>query len=107
MGRKNGWCPYFLARHMIAFANVVVYNYQYMLDPKARLASPDRALGRFNVEQPPHMQTAAAKSVGGRQNARRRPLFRLGAARAAESSCWDAALLSHSQRWHPRLGKPA
>lgn len=33
-GRKKGWCPYFLARHMIAFANVVVYNYQYMLDPK-------------------------------------------------------------------------
>ena len=33
-GRKQGWCPYFLARHMLAFANVVVYNYQYMLDPK-------------------------------------------------------------------------
>ena len=34
LGRKKGWCPYFLARHMLAFANVVVYNYQYMLDPK-------------------------------------------------------------------------
>ena len=33
-GRKRTWCPYFLARHMISFANVVVYNYQYMLDPK-------------------------------------------------------------------------
>ena len=33
-GRKQGWCPYFLARHMLTFANVVVYNYQYMLDPK-------------------------------------------------------------------------
>ncbi|GLC50205.1 hypothetical protein PLESTB_000354000 [Pleodorina starrii] len=33
-GRKHGWCPYFLARHMMAFANVVVYNYQYMIDPK-------------------------------------------------------------------------
>ncbi|KAG1659685.1 hypothetical protein FOA52_004324 [Chlamydomonas sp. UWO 241] len=33
-GRKQGWCPYFLARHMMAFANVVVYNYQYMIDPK-------------------------------------------------------------------------
>jgi len=33
-GRKKGWCPYFLARHMLAFSNVVVYNYQYMLDPK-------------------------------------------------------------------------
>lgn len=34
LGRKAKWCPYFLARHMMAFANVVVYNYQYMLDPK-------------------------------------------------------------------------
>uniref|UniRef100_A0A061RL20 DNA 5'-3' helicase n=1 Tax=Tetraselmis sp. GSL018 TaxID=582737 RepID=A0A061RL20_9CHLO len=33
-GREKGWCPYFLARHMIAFSNVIVYNYQYMLDPK-------------------------------------------------------------------------
>jgi DNA excision repair protein ERCC-2 len=33
-GRKQGWCPYFLARHMMSFANVVVYNYQYMIDPK-------------------------------------------------------------------------
>lgn len=33
-GRERGWCPYFLARHMIQFANVVVYNYQYLLDPK-------------------------------------------------------------------------
>ena len=33
-GRKKGWCPYYLARHMISLANVVVYNYQYMLDPK-------------------------------------------------------------------------
>eukprot|EP00798_Chlamydomonas_sp_ICE-L_P026872 gene26872-4481_t len=33
-GRKRGWCPYFLARHMLTFSNVVVYNYQYMIDPK-------------------------------------------------------------------------
>lgn len=33
-GRKKGWCPYFLARHMIAFVNVVVYSYQYLVDPK-------------------------------------------------------------------------
>ncbi|KAI5067370.1 hypothetical protein GOP47_0017898 [Adiantum capillus-veneris] len=33
-GKQKGWCPYFLARHMIQFANVVVYNYQYLLDPK-------------------------------------------------------------------------
>ncbi|KAL2939574.1 General transcription and DNA repair factor IIH helicase subunit XPD [Bienertia sinuspersici] len=33
-GKKKGWCPYFLARHMVQFANVVVYSYQYLLDPK-------------------------------------------------------------------------
>eukprot|EP00213_Chloropicon_mariensis_P001992 CAMPEP_0197480652 /NCGR_PEP_ID=MMETSP1309-20131121/42434_1 /TAXON_ID=464262 /ORGANISM="Genus nov. species nov., Strain RCC998" /LENGTH=738 /DNA_ID=CAMNT_0043022669 /DNA_START=139 /DNA_END=2351 /DNA_ORIENTATION=+ len=33
-GEEKGWCPYFLARHMISYANVIVYNYQYMLDPK-------------------------------------------------------------------------
>ena len=37
-GRKKGWCPYYLARHMLAYANVIVYNYQYMLDPKVRLS---------------------------------------------------------------------
>ena len=30
----KGFCPYFLARHAIQFADVVVYNYQYLLDPK-------------------------------------------------------------------------
>jgi DNA excision repair protein ERCC-2 len=34
VGTEKGWCPYFLARHLIAYANVIVYNYQYMLDPK-------------------------------------------------------------------------
>ena len=33
-GRTKGWCPYFTARHMIKCSNVVVYNYQYLLDPK-------------------------------------------------------------------------
>ncbi|KAF8401662.1 hypothetical protein HHK36_012608 [Tetracentron sinense] len=33
-GKDKGWCPYFLARHMVQFANVVVYSYQYLLDPK-------------------------------------------------------------------------
>ncbi|TQD92788.1 hypothetical protein C1H46_021563 [Malus baccata] len=31
---KQRWCPYFLAWHMVQFSNVVVYSYQYMLDPK-------------------------------------------------------------------------
>mmetsp|Transcript_1344 Transcript_1344/g.4008 ORF Transcript_1344/g.4008 Transcript_1344/m.4008 type:complete len:762 (-) Transcript_1344:362-2647(-) len=34
LGRKAGWCPYFVARHAITHASVIVYNYQYMLDPK-------------------------------------------------------------------------
>ena len=34
LGKGKGWCPYFLARHVISFADVVVYNYQYLLDPK-------------------------------------------------------------------------
>ncbi|PRW60183.1 DNA repair helicase UVH6 [Chlorella sorokiniana] len=34
LGRKQQWCPYFLARRMVAYANVVVWNYQYMIDPK-------------------------------------------------------------------------
>ena len=34
IGKQKTWCPYFLARNMIAFANVVVFNYQYMIDPK-------------------------------------------------------------------------
>ena len=33
-GRQKHYCPYFLVRHMLEFANVLVYNYQYMLDPK-------------------------------------------------------------------------
>ncbi|EGZ18797.1 hypothetical protein PHYSODRAFT_354695 [Phytophthora sojae] len=34
IGAKKGWCPYFLTRYVVTFADVVVYNYQYMLDPK-------------------------------------------------------------------------
>lgn len=33
-GRKKGWCPYFLARYSITHANIVVYSYHYLLDPK-------------------------------------------------------------------------
>ncbi|GAB6021689.1 General transcription and DNA repair factor IIH helicase subunit XPD [Chamberlinius hualienensis] len=33
-GRKKGFCPYFLARYAILHANVVVYSYHYLLDPK-------------------------------------------------------------------------
>uniref|UniRef100_A0A7S0BFL7 DNA 5'-3' helicase n=1 Tax=Rhodosorus marinus TaxID=101924 RepID=A0A7S0BFL7_9RHOD len=33
-GKQRKWCPYYTARHALNFANVVVYNYQYLLDPK-------------------------------------------------------------------------
>ncbi|XP_032819762.2 general transcription and DNA repair factor IIH helicase subunit XPD [Petromyzon marinus] len=33
-GRQKHWCPYFLARYTIMHANVVVYSYHYLLDPK-------------------------------------------------------------------------
>lgn len=46
-GRKKGWCPYFLARHMLAFANVIVYNYQYMLDPKVSRLILEHAARHF------------------------------------------------------------
>ncbi|XP_054855633.1 general transcription and DNA repair factor IIH helicase subunit XPD isoform X3 [Eublepharis macularius] len=43
-GRQKGWCPYFLARYSILHANVVVYSYHYLLDPKiASLVSKELA----------------------------------------------------------------
>ncbi|CAI8012743.1 General transcription and DNA repair factor IIH helicase subunit XPD [Geodia barretti] len=33
-GSEKGWCPYFLARYAVEHANVVVFNYSYLLDPK-------------------------------------------------------------------------
>ncbi|KAI3972851.1 hypothetical protein MKX01_019509 [Papaver californicum] len=33
-GKEKGWCPYYLARHMVQCANVVVCSYQYLLDQK-------------------------------------------------------------------------
>ncbi|RKP03358.1 hypothetical protein CXG81DRAFT_24013 [Caulochytrium protostelioides] len=41
-GRENTYCPYFLARRMIPFANVVIFSYHYLLDPKiAELVSKE------------------------------------------------------------------
>jgi DNA excision repair protein ERCC-2 len=34
LGMKLGMCPYFLTRRLIESANVVVYNFSYLLDPK-------------------------------------------------------------------------
>ncbi len=34
VGQEKHWCPYFTARRLVAAADVVVFNYHYMLDPK-------------------------------------------------------------------------
>jgi hypothetical protein len=42
LGQAKGWCPYFMTRHLIHHSNILVYNYQYMLDPKvSNLVSRD------------------------------------------------------------------
>eukprot|EP00730_Choanoeca_flexa_P003137 TRINITY_DN11302_c0_g1_i3.p1 TRINITY_DN11302_c0_g1~~TRINITY_DN11302_c0_g1_i3.p1 ORF type:complete len:779 (+),score=155.49 TRINITY_DN11302_c0_g1_i3:1682-4018(+) len=47
-GHEKGFCPYFLARYTITHANIVVYSYHYLLDPKiAELVS--REMGRDSV----------------------------------------------------------
>ena len=28
LGKKKGWCPYFLTRQLLSYANVIVFNYQ-------------------------------------------------------------------------------
>lgn len=33
-GRDRNWCPYFTARYAINNANIIVYSYHYLLDPK-------------------------------------------------------------------------
>lgn len=33
-GQKKKMCPYFTARHFLMSANIIVYSYAYMLDPK-------------------------------------------------------------------------
>ena len=42
LGQERGWCPYFLTRDAINHANILVFNYQYMLDPKvAKMVSKE------------------------------------------------------------------
>lgn len=43
-GMQNKMCPYFLARRGVTYANVVIYSYHYLLDPKiAELVSKEMA----------------------------------------------------------------
>jgi DNA excision repair protein ERCC-2 len=32
--KQEGYCPYFFARRALPFANVIIYSYHYLLDPK-------------------------------------------------------------------------
>ena len=43
-GRLKGWCPYFMARQAILQANVVVYSYHYLLDPKAIFQENEKSI---------------------------------------------------------------
>jgi DNA excision repair protein ERCC-2 len=41
-GKQQGWCPYYLTRQALNHANILVFNYQYMLDPKvAKMVSKE------------------------------------------------------------------
>lgn len=41
-GKGKNWCPYYLTRRAINHASVLVFNYQYMLDPKvAKMVSKE------------------------------------------------------------------
>ncbi|KAJ1945080.1 TFIIH/NER complex ATP-dependent 5'-3' DNA helicase subunit, partial [Linderina pennispora] len=41
-GRDAGYCPYYLSRRVIPLADVIIYSYHYMLDPKvAELVSKE------------------------------------------------------------------
>lgn len=53
--RMKGWCPYFMARHAISYANVVIYSYHYLLDPKiADLVSKEFAKNSIVVFDEAH-----------------------------------------------------
>ena len=42
VGRQSGVCPYYMARQLIAAADVVAYSYHYLIDPKiAEIVSKD------------------------------------------------------------------
>jgi DNA excision repair protein ERCC-2 len=41
-GKSRAWCPYYLTRQAINHANILVFNYQYLLDPKvAKMVSKE------------------------------------------------------------------
>lgn len=48
-GKQMGWCPYYLTRQAINHANILVFNYQYMLDPKVRRMCTNAATETFQA----------------------------------------------------------
>jgi DNA excision repair protein ERCC-2 len=40
IGIDEGWCPYYYSRKMLQEAHVVVFSYQYLLDPGVAVATP-------------------------------------------------------------------
>ena len=40
LGIEEGWCPYFYSRRMLQQAHVVVFSYQYLLDPGVASSTP-------------------------------------------------------------------
>jgi DNA excision repair protein ERCC-2 len=34
LGRKEGVCPYYAARHMASYAGLIICSYQYAIDPR-------------------------------------------------------------------------
>lgn len=54
-GMRSGLCPYFLARQTVPFAHIVVYSYQYLLDPRvSRVVSSDFATDTIVVFDEAH-----------------------------------------------------
>ena len=78
LGRGKGWCPYFLARHVISFANVVVYNYQCASleagrGPVRRRTSPPAAVttGTSSTRRSPRSSRARCSASASSSSTRR------------------------------------
>ena len=53
-GKEKDYCPYFLARRMLPFADVIIYSYHYLLDPKvADMVSKELSKDLYRWSQKP------------------------------------------------------
>ncbi|XP_075346150.1 general transcription and DNA repair factor IIH helicase subunit XPD isoform X2 [Mycteria americana] len=96
-GRQKGWCPYFLARYSILHANIVVYSYHYLLDPKiADLVSKELARKSVVVFDEAHnIDNVCIDSMG--VNITRRTLDRC----QANVATLQATIQKGGSRQHP------